>query len=161
MAGRSKRGQPNRNRRLLRDAHERAMEAAPLAPHVDPVEALLEVLSRATARYRVCVAEVDKLEYGIGDGRQWRETPNQGLTPNEWIRLENDLREDIMHLAGRMVALGILDRHTPARQLVADALAPALIEMFAELSLTPEQRVLLPDVVRRALLPLEAGGDAA
>lgn len=142
----------NRQRKLLRDARERVMLEAVPAYGADPVEALQEVLEGALAQLRVARERSGKLT----EQELWRDTM-VGKIPNEWIRLEADLRQEVAHLAGRMIGLDIAGRNAAAAEAIAEVMVPLLDGIFADLRLTPKQRERAPEVVAGRLKLLEGG----
>lgn len=119
---------------------------------VDPVTALQEVLDGAVADLRASQARVNDLEESV----LWRDTM-VGKIPNEWIRIRNDLRNEVERIANNMVRNGIADRAVQVSEAMAAMLVPVFTEMMLQLDLTPEQKALVPSVIEGALLPLERG----
>lgn len=148
----------NENRKLLRAARERTgLTAAELDQgQVDPVHALEATLSRAYAEMTVASDEVDNLK----SDEQWRDTM-VGKLPNEWIRLEHELRKEVRIIAGKMMDLNIEDRKTRASELMAAAIAPVIGGILKDLKLTPQQKELAKEAVGAHLHVLEGGREAA
>lgn len=142
----------NENRKALRKARDLALIRGEPEPGIQPSNAMQYVLDRAVHMLRNAEAGVEKLE----PDEVWRDT-QVGKIPNEWIRLEADLRQEVAQQAGRMIALDIEGRRANAAEAMALALAPVFKQILAELNLTPDQQAAAPAIVERGLKLLEGG----
>lgn len=152
----AKKRRRNENRKLLHNAKRiTGMTAEQLEiGHVDPVDAIQQVLDRTYAQLVVASREADN----VPSTELWRDTM-VGRLPNEWVRLEEDLRTQVQQIAGKMLHLNIEDRKAHASELIAAAIAPVLSAIIKDLKLTPEQKKKAPEIVRGHLQLLEGGGE--
>ena len=142
-------GPKTKQRALLKDALRKSAIEAPDMQAV-PDEALQAVLDRTYSMLAFAMKKVDRL-----NGTElWRNT-REGRVPNEWIRLEQDLRAEVAYISGRMIDLNIEGRKANAAELMASAIAPVLKRILSELELTDEQRKAAPRIVRQHLTLLE------
>lgn len=141
----------NANRKALRDARNLALLTGTPEENIDPHNAMQFILDRATHMLTNAIAGVENLQ----PDEVWRETM-VGKIPNEWIRLEEDLRKEVWAIAGKMISLGIDDRKARAAEIMAQILAPVLAGILKDLALTPEQEERAPEVVEAHLKVLEA-----
>lgn len=148
----------NENRRLLATARAlTGMTAEQLQlGSINPIDAIQQVLDRGYAELVVASREVDNLKAD----EIWRDTM-VGRIPNEWIRLQEDLKREVSTVAGKMLHLDVESRKAGAAELMAGALAPVLGEIFKKLQLTEAQKAKAPDIVRHELQLLEGGKKAA
>jgi hypothetical protein len=121
-------------------------------PDIEPADAIQFVLDRAVHMLKNAVEGVSQLE----PDEIWRDTM-VGRIPNEWIRLEEDLRKEVTQIAGRMLQLDIDGRRADAAEAVAVLLAPILEHIFKELKLTKKQKELAPSAVHSGMKLLEGG----
>jgi hypothetical protein len=144
------------NKRRKRETRELAerFAAAGVVEQADPLETLQHVLDRCFKMLVFTETEVESLT----DQEFWRDTMS-GKLPNEWIRLEQDLRNEVSATAGKMVALGIAERRMRASEVIAAAIAPALDGILRELKLSKAQRKLAPQVVERHLKLIEGNAE--
>lgn len=146
----------NEQRKLLREARRITGMTAVDLGRIDPVDAIQGVLDRAYAQLVVASTEVDNLEAS----ELWRDTM-VGRVPNEWIRLETELRREVGNVARSMLQLDIDDRKAHAAELIAAAIAPVLEGVFKDLKLTDKQKLKAKESVATHLRVLEGGRDAA
>lgn len=146
-----KRGQ----RKLLGEALSQTIAEAEVNGPVDPVVAIQHVLDRT---YSWLVYSADRAGK-LPEDKLWRKTNGGNRIPNEWIRLERDLRSEVSYLAGRMLDLDIEDRKAQAAEIVATALAPVLAGVIRDLKLTQKQEARAKKVVAKHLRVLEGGSD--
>lgn len=113
---------------------------------------MVEVLERTTSLLRVAAAEADKL----APDKMWITTIG-GPMPHEWIRMEQDLRQEACFVAGRMLGLDIANRRVLAAERMAEVLAPIFKAVLDDLNLTAAQKKRVPQAVRGGLQLLEGG----
>jgi hypothetical protein len=143
----------NENRKLLREVNRVAAMEAVVERDVDPADALQDVLDAAVARLHVAMAHANELD----EDEVFRDTM-MGKIPNEWLRLEKDLRSEVAVLAGRMIGLNIAGRQANAAEALATAIAPVLSGVFDGLGLTAAQKRKAPELVREHLQLIEGRG---
>lgn len=144
----------NEQRKLLREARAITGMTAEDLGRIDPVEAIQRVLDRSYAQLVVAATEVDNLE----SDEIWRSTM-VGLVPNEWIRLEKELRNEVGNTANRMLQLDIDDRKAHAAEVIAAVMAPVLEGVFKDLKLTDAQKRKAKESVGAHLRLLEGGAE--
>jgi len=145
----------NANRRLLGEAIEKTRQEAPDQGPMDPVTALGIVLDRTYSWLVYVQARTEKLP----EERFWRKTKTGVRLPNEWIRLERDLRSELTYLSARMLDLDIEDRKAQAAEIVAQIFAPVIGGILKDLQLTKKQRAKVKGIVARHLALVEGGTD--
>lgn len=146
----------NANRKALRAARNLALVTGEVEEGIDPSEAMQLVLDRSVHMLRNAIQGVSDLK---GD-EIWRDTM-VGRIPNEWIRLEEDLRKEVSQIAARMIDLDLEGRKVALTEAMAMVLVPVFDHIFKELKLTKAQKAKAPDVVRAGLQLLESGERAA
>lgn len=154
------RSRRTKQRKLLAEARERALTEHVPAYGIDPAEALQEILESALGQLRVARERSSKLDLskaGAGQDAYWRDTM-VGRIPNEWVRHEADLRAEVASLAGRMVGLDIAGRRAAAAEALAEAIAPALENVFKTLRLSAAQRDKARSALEAELQVIEAPG---
>jgi N12 class adenine-specific DNA methylase len=140
-------------RKLLGEAISKTIAEAPDQGRTDPVEALQIVLDR-TYSWLVYVA---KKTGELPEEDLWRKTKGVGKIPNEWVRLERDLRNELAYLSARMLDRDIETRWAQAAEIVATAIAPVLEGILSDLKLTKKQRARAKRVVQSHLQMIEGG----
>lgn len=142
----------NAHRKALRLVRNLALTTGTPGENVDPANAMQYVLDRATHMLMNAVKGVEDLEAD----EIWRDTM-VGRIPNEWIRLEDDLRKEVWGLAGKMIALDLDDRKARAAEIMAAILAPVLKGILDDLNLNKAQMAKAPKVIQGHLELLEGG----
>jgi len=142
----------NANRKALRKARNLSLVRGEVEPDIDPSEAMQYVLDRAVHMLRNAVDGVADLK----PDEVWVDTM-VGRIPNEWIRLEEDLRKEVAQIAARMIDLDLEGRRVALAEAMATLLVPVFDHIFKELKLTKAQRALAPKVVKSGLALLEPG----
>lgn len=142
-------------RQALREARNMALTTGTPEENIDPSNAMQFILDRATHMLANAISGVENLEAD----EIWRETM-VGKIPNEWIRLEEDLRKEVWMIAGKMITLNIDDRKARAAEVMASVMAPVIKSILDSLNLTDEQLEKAPEVVEANLKVLE-GGDGS
>jgi hypothetical protein len=132
----------NVNRKLLRKVRNEALTRGESEPDIQPDDALQYVLDRAVHMLKNAIKGVESLKAD----EVWRDT-QMGRIPNEWIRLEEDLRKEVSDHAGRMIALDIEGRCANAAEALSMVLAPVLDHILSDLGLTKAQKARTPAVV--------------
>lgn len=92
-------------------------------------------------------------------GRVWEIT--ESAAPSVWIDLYRREREHLYKLAKDMAALGLLERQVQIEEAQAGLLASALLRITGRLTLSAEQRLSLPQIVREELLALDTEASTA
>lgn len=140
-------------RKALRDARALALTTGTPEENIDPGNAMQFILDRATHMLVQAISGVEDLS----PDEVWVDTM-VGRIPNEWIRLEEDLRKEVWMIAGKMITLNIDDRKARAAEIMASILAPVLKGILDELQLTPVQQEKAPEVIEAHLKVLEGDG---
>lgn len=140
------------NRKALKEARNIALTTGTPEENIDPGNAMQFILDRATHMLVQAVSGVENLE----PDEVWVDTM-VGRIPNEWIRLEEDLRKEVWMIAGKMITLNIDDRKARAAEIMASILAPVLQGILSDLQLTPEQEEKAPAIVEAHISVLEGG----
>jgi hypothetical protein len=151
-----KQAKRNAQRKALRKARNLALVTGDVEQDIDPSEAMQYVLDRAVHMLRNAVAGVSDLQ----PDEVWVETM-VGKIPNEWIRLEEDLRKEVTILAARMIDLDLEGRRVALSEAMATLLVPVFDAIFKDLKLTKAQKGRAPQAVRAGLALLEPGERAA
>lgn len=142
----------NANRKMLRKARDLALVTGDVEANIDPADAFQYVLDRAFHM-------LQNASEGVSDLKAdeiWRDTM-VGRIPNEWIRLETDLRQEVFALSSKMISLGIDDRKARASEIMAAVLAPVLKGILDDLQLNKTQQAKAQEVIGRHLRVLEGG----
>lgn len=142
----------NVNRKALRKARNLALVRGEVEEEIDPSYAMQFCLDRSVHMLRNAMEGVSDLK----PDEVWRDTM-VGRIPNEWIRLEEDLRKEVTALAARMIDLDLEGRRVALSEAMATILVPVFDHIFKELKLTKAQKEKAPDVVRAGLKMLEGG----
>jgi hypothetical protein len=142
----------NANRKALRKARNLALTTGEPEPDIEPEHAMQHILDRTLHMLR----NTEKGVANLKPDEVWRDTM-VGKIPNEWIRLEEDLRKEVAQVAGRMIALDIEGRRANAAEAIATLMAPVFEHVFGELGLTGKQKRLAPKAVHSGLKMLEGG----
>lgn len=146
----------NANRKLLREARAHALATGVPIAGVEPIDAMQEALEKAVSMLRVATEEAGKLK----QEERFRSTM-VGPVPHEWIRLEADLRNEVVQISGRMIGLDIAGRNAAAAEAIALLMAPVMAGVLEDLGLSPSQKRKAPKVVKAHLEVLEGGSEAA
>jgi len=146
----------NANRKALRKARNLALVRGEVETGIDPSEAMQFCLDRTVHMLRNAIEGVSNLK----SDEVWVDTM-VGRIPNEWIRLEEDLRKETTALAARMIDLDLEGRRVAVTEALATILVPVFDFIFKELKLTKAQRDKAPEIVRSGLKMLEGGEEAA
>lgn len=146
----------NENRKALVEARNLALITGTPVEDIDPSYALNFILDRTFHMLKNAIEGVNTLE----PDEIWRDTM-VGRVPNEWIRLEDDLRREVMAIAGNMLRLDLDGRRVAATEVIAAVIAPVLKSILDQLNLTPEQQAVAPEIVTSQLKVLEGGGSDA
>jgi hypothetical protein len=80
-----------------------------------------------------------------------------GPIPNQWLRLEADLRQEVERSAGKMVQLGIADRAVKLQEAKAALMVQALLAAARDAGIPREQVRKLGPALRTRLR--EAAGE--
>lgn len=152
----ARRKRRNEQRKLLREARAITGLTAEDLGRIDPVQAIQATLDRSYAQLVVAATEADNLPAD----ELWRDTM-VGRIPNEWIRLEGELRKEVQNIAGKMLQLDIDDRKAHAAELIAAAMAPVLEGVFKDLKLSDKQKARARESLGNHLRLLEGGREAA
>jgi hypothetical protein len=139
-------------RKALREARNIALTTGTPEENIDPGNAMQFILDRATHMLTQAVLGVEDLS----PDEVWVDTM-VGRIPNEWIRLEEDLRKEVWGIAGKMITLNIDDRKARAAEIMASILAPVLKGILDDLHLNATQQKRAPDVIEAHLKVLEGG----
>lgn len=139
-------------RKALKEARSLALTTGTPEENIDPGNAMQFILDRATHMLTQAILGVENLEAD----EVWVDTM-VGRIPNEWIRLEEDLRKEVWMIAGKMINLNIDDRKARAAEIMASVMAPVLKAILEDLVLTPEQQERAPQIVQAHLQVLEGG----
>jgi hypothetical protein len=131
---------------MLKEVAGRVSNLPATGAKVEPVEVLLEVLGRATARFRAAAEQVDKL----AEKDLWKKSI-AGQIPHEWVRYEDDRRVELGYLTSRMISLEISAKDAQSRERLAEAYAIVIEGIVEGLELSAEQREMLPGVIRERL----------
>lgn len=149
----AKRQTKRRNqRKALKEARNIALTTGTPEENIDPGNAMQFILDRATHMLTQAVLGVENLE----PDEVWVDTM-VGRIPNEWIRLEEDLRKEVWMIAGKMITLNIDDRKARAAEIMASILAPVLKGILDDLALNEAQQEKAPAVIEAHLKVLEGG----
>lgn len=111
-------------------------------------EALQETLDGMVQDLRFTQRQCDALEMGEGEGKYWRDTM-VGKIPNEWIRLRNDLRQQVAHLSLSLEAKGIAERGVRVKEAQAVLMAGMVRTAAERAGLTPQQVAALGTELRQ------------
>lgn len=139
-------------RKALKEARAIALTTGTPEENIDPGNAMQFILDRATHMLVQAISGVEDLQ----PDEVWVDTM-VGKIPNEWIRLEEDLRKEVWMIAGKMITLNIDDRKARASEIMASILAPVLKGILEDLFLSPEQQEKAPEVIEAHLKVLEGG----
>lgn len=142
----------NANRKALRKARNQALVTGTPEPDINPEDAMQFILDRAVHMLKNAIKGVADLK----PDEVWVDTM-VGRIPNEWIRLEEDLRKEVHQIAGRMLQLNIDGRRADAAEAIAIVMAPVLETIFKELKLTAKQKARAPEAVGVGMRLLEPG----
>jgi len=137
-------------RKALREARALALTTGTPEENIDPGNAMQFILDRATHMLTQAIIGVEDLK----PDEVWVDTM-VGRIPNEWIRLEEDLRKEVWMIAGKMINLNIDDRKARAAEIMASVMAPVLKGILDDLVLTEEQKERAPEIVQAHLNVLE------
>ena len=139
-------------RKALREARAIALTTGTPEENIDPGNAMQFILDRATHMLTQAIIGVEDLN----PDEVWVDTM-VGKIPNEWIRLEEDLRKEVWGIAGKMITLNIDDRKARAAEIMASILAPVLKGILDDLKLNATQQKRAPEVIEAHLKVLEGG----
>lgn len=147
----------NENRKALRRIEEQTRNVVLIEGRTEvdiaPEDAMQYTLDVATSMLKHAV----EARATLRPDELWRDTM-VGRIPNEWIRLEQDLRKEVYQIAGRMLQLDIDGRRANAAEAVAMLIAPVMDHIFKELHLTSKQKKAAPQAVHSGMKLLEGGG---
>lgn len=131
-----KQAKKRRNRRLLMEAQTEAAEFAP-APkkNVDPAQAVQEILDNIIAMYRYSTAQVATLD----ERDYWRDTI-AGRVQNEWIREQERLGMQAVHVASKAAAMGLAERAVAIQEAQAAMFAMVVEQVLTEFKMSSDQR---------------------
>lgn len=153
MAAQAKREKDNKTaKQLLGHARDEALRASVSLRGVQPVEAFMEVLESALSMMRYARAQANQ----VPPENMWRDTI-AGKIPNEWVKLERNMREEVAHLSAQAMKHGLEERQTAVAERMAEALAIGIAGVLdhPDLRLTAAQRKVMPRVVKESLELME------
>lgn len=147
-----------RNAKLLHAARAEARRFAAdnPSPDVTPAEALQWLLNRVTDQLKFAAHKADNLK-----DNELEVMTAFGPMPNEWIRLEKDLREELGRLAVNMERVGIAERMVRLQEARALLIIRALTEAALEVGVPRSKLKELGPVFRAKLAVLEGGGETS
>lgn len=133
----------------------RHFEANPL-PHTDPAEALQWMVDRITAMLKYAAHQADDLP----DAE--REVMGAfGPIPHYWIRVENDLRQELSTLCVNVERIGLADRMIRIQESRATLINRAMVAALKEAGVKQAViREVGPSFVRHLRL-IQGGAEAA
>lgn len=140
-----------RNRKLLHAARtEAARQSAGVRLDIDPIDALQECLDGAVAMLRWAGQKADKVP-----ADKVMLTGPFGGYPNEFVRLEQDMRKEVAGLAARMVDLEIADRSVAIQEAKAILLVQAIQAAARKAGISRDKVKLLGPALREELAVIE------
>lgn len=149
-------GKQRRNRRLLAEVHEEARQSVRgMHPSVDPADAITEILSNYMAMYRYATMKTITLT----EEEYWRDTLG-GPIPNEWIREQERLGMQVVHIAGKAAAMGVAERQVRIQEAQAVIFATVVDAALKELGLQDDQRRRVHELVATKLEDIEGTASA-
>lgn len=144
MAGR-------KNSKLLHAAREEAArQSAGVKLDMDPIDALQECLDGAVSMLRWAGVKAAK----VPDDKVMVMTAF-GPIPNQYVRLEQDMRKEVAGLAARMVDLDIADRSVRLQEAKAMLIVQAIQAAARKAGIPRDQIKLLGPALRDELLTIE------
>lgn len=115
------------DRRLLLQAHGRSAEFAEgVRLHLDPADAVSEILDNIMSQYRYATEQV----FTLHEDEYWRKTI-AGLVPHEWVREQERLAMQAVHVAGKAAGMGLAERQVRLQEAQA-----AIFSTVVEAALT-------------------------
>lgn len=139
---------------MLHEALEEVKDLTP-APRrgVDPAEAIQEILDNLQAMYRYATKRV----VFMTENEYFRDTI-AGPIPNEWIREQERLGMQIVHVAGKASSMGLAERAVRIQEAQASMFATILEEALKVHGLTMEDRRTVMNIVAERLDDIETQG---
>lgn len=143
-----------KNRKLLHAARAQAERYAAEHPMADanPVQVLQFILSRRLAALKHAIQKAEALR----EDDMFKDGPF-GTYANEWVRLEQDLAQEVATLCIQMERVGLAERLVSLQEAQATLLVRALTEAAQEAGIPRAQLRELGPAFRRHLTLLQGG----
>mgnify|MGYP006150958511 CR=1 FL=1 len=132
-------GQRMTNRRLMLEVRKEASEFAEgLARNVDPASAVQFVLDNIASAYEYATQQM----WTIPEEEYWRDTI-AGKIPHEWVREQERLGLQLVHVAGKAAAMGLAERQVRMQEAQAAIFATVVEAVLVEVGLDGDKRRLV------------------
>jgi phosphosulfolactate synthase (CoM biosynthesis protein A) len=141
-----------RNKRLLLEATEEAGAfASKMRTHSDPAEAVSEILDNIMTMYRQASMRVMTL----GMDEYFRDTIG-GQVPNEWIREQERLGMQAVHVAGKAAGMGLAERQVRIQEAQAAIFGTVVEAALVAAGLSMDDRRAVHQSIAEGLEDIEA-----
>lgn len=120
---------------LLEVRQEAAEFAQGLRRNVDPADGVQSVLDHIASLYEYATQQVFQLD----TDEYWRETL-AGKTQNEWIKEQERLGLQLVHVAGKAAAMGLAERTVRVQEAQAALFAAVIEKALVSAGLNGDQR---------------------
>lgn len=144
----------DRKKQLL---HEAASTVADLVPAprrgIDPAEGIQEILDNLMALYRLASSKV----FFLAADDYFKDTI-AGPVPNEWIREQERLGMQVVHVAGKAASMGLAERAVRIQEAQAAMFATILEAALKQQGLEIDDRRSIMNKVAEELDAIEARG---
>lgn len=129
-------GQQMQRRRMLLQVKEEAREFAEgISNRTDPAEAVQAVLDHIYAAYQYATQQM----FSLTEDEYWRETLG-GRVPHEWIREQERLALQVVHIAGKASGMGLAERMVRIQEAQAGMFALVVDQVLKELGMGANDR---------------------
>lgn len=140
-----------RRRRLLTQVRQEAAEFAQgLKRGMDPAEAVQIVMDNITTAYEYATMQVMTLE----EDEYWTDSLG-GQVPHQWIREQERLGLQLVHVAGRAHSMGLVERAITLKEAQAALFANVVEAVLREVGLPMDTRHQIHRAVGEKLAVLE------
>ena len=151
------------NKRALRLRLEEEMRVKQMVYGTDiegitPEDAILQELARTAGHVNWLRTKMDEIETEFGQNSALQQSTKLGRTPAVWVELYQKERAHLVSVAKTASTMGIQERQIQLAEEQGRLLADVLRNFLADpqLGLTPEQKVLTPEIMRRHIAAIEA-----
>jgi hypothetical protein len=140
-------GDQFKRRKLLVEVRQEAAEFAQgLKRNADPAEAVQEVLDNLISAYQYATQKMMELP----TDEYWVDTLG-GKVVHEWIREQERLGLQVVHVAGKASAMGLAERQVRLQEAQAAIFASVVDEVLKSLGLGTEQRYKAHELIAARL----------
>lgn len=144
-------GSKIKQRKLLMEVREEAAEFAQgLSRYMDPADAIQQVLDNIIDRYEYATQKV----YELDESEYWRETMG-GSVPHEWIREQERLALQVVHIASKAAHIGLAERRVRVAESQAALFAQVVDRALLSMGLGPDERRKAHELIAAGMMDIE------